>query len=197
MKRIAFFLTVLVIGVLLLTSCGGIPKEVQDELTQLQAKEEQWKVWELELNQLHAEKKQWDKVLMPELTILRQENPVLKAQLAQIPKDSTFDELTKFIKEDKTDEIPNPFGLHLAWSIMFLENAAKKEIKGHLVVVMMQETPASLWYFTGFQTVDRGFVYVYVGDRLPGGTQIVKLKEGNPASDVNPAVTIKKIFIVP
>lgn len=79
----------------------------------------------------------------------------LQAELAEFPKDPSYDELMEFMAQDKTDEA----GYDRYKSILvFLRNARNAGIQGYVVTIWIKE--GQNWYFTGFNTTDQGWVYL-------------------------------------
>ncbi len=113
-----------------------------------------------------------------ELKQLREENQGLKAEMSKIPKNPTYDELIRFLKEDQTDKLwPPPAGEHLEMAHQLLKSAAKSGIGGSLAIAMIKN---QYWFFAAFKTTDRGTIYVLAA--LDGA---VKLEEGKDYYKIN------------
>lgn len=165
MKKIAIALSILIV-VLLLVGCG-IPQDVQDELHQLRS----------DVDRLGNEKENCD----GEREQLNETVKSLEAELAESKealRNPTYDELMNFLKEDRTEAIRPPTGGHLDMAHTFLRSASVKGIIGFLVMILIQSD--EVWYFTGFETSDRGTVYI-----LPAMDQEVKLVEGQDYAKAN------------
>lgn len=164
MKRIAPVLAGLLIALLLLAGCGGVPQGDVDKQIAAAVKDcndaagktlaEKEAAWESEsegLNQQIAE---------------------FNAQLASQLRDPTSAGAVAFINADKTDaEIKDDNALA---AILVIENAAKQGIKGYWVVARLLGTGFG-YNFVGFhiQEPDREWIYF-----RPTGNQEVKLEVG-------------------
>ena len=104
---------------------------------------------------------------------------------AVILRDPSYDELMKFIMEDKTDEeeyfdpyYPKCYAYNLLAEI-FLRRAAQQGLKGHLIL-LEREGPHSYWWIVGIETTDRGWFYLW-----PNIDQEVKLEIGKGYYEAN------------
>ena len=158
MKALIAGLSVLMVGILLFTGCGGIPPEVQDEL-----------------NQLRADKRQWEEVDKP---ALKQQIRDLNDRLAKVPHDPTYDELMEFMARDNTDECD--FTGHDRYAAVFLNNARSEAgIQGYAVAIYIRAKQA--WFFAGFYCTDRkDWVFI-----LPAIDQEAKLVKGEKFHEIN------------
>ncbi len=114
-------------------------------------------------------------------TIERLETEIGKAESerAEVPEDSkgpSYDELIEFMREDETEKLEYPG--HDMYAQVFLENAEEKGIRGCLVTIRIKE--GQTWFFTGFETTDKGWVYI-----LPADDQEVKLEVGKKCNELN------------
>jgi len=103
---------------------------------------------------------------------------------AVILRDPSYDELMKFIIEDKTDEeeyfsysYPDEYS-YILYAQAFLENAKQQGIRGYLVAIRIANS--QFWFFTGFETIDRGWIYF-----LPTIDQIANLEIGKRYCEIN------------
>jgi len=105
---------------------------------------------------------------------------------SQVPQNPTYEELIKFLEEDDTQRF-KPSEPRYAWVYNLLKNAKEKGIKGHVVFAWARVEDKngrvierSYGTFAGFNTADRGLVYVAVDlDR------IVKLEKGKDYMELN------------
>ena len=184
MRKIFTVLTVLMIGVLLFAGCG-IPKEVQNELTQLRNEKQQWVEWELELEQLRAEKKKWEEVekLALEKQVDEKDAQIreFEAQVAElaglgdISENPSYDEVKKFLSEDRTERAR--YQRHETYTYHFLMKARAQGLRGYPVVVF---TPERILVFAGFNTIDKGWIYI-----LPAIDKEVSLVENKSYQQLN------------
>ncbi len=104
----------------------------------------------------------------------------LESERAEVLGDWSYDdpsyaELVAFYVEDNTEQLESN---HPAAAQMFLRNAKVKGIRGYSVTILIEED--EIWYFTGFETTDRGWVYF-----LPAMDQEVKLEVGKKYHELN------------
>ena len=168
MKRIVSISAVLMV-VLLLVGCGGVPQATQAELdslrqekatwqadeaelSRLQTEQQTWQENQAELSQLQAEQKTW-KSNQAELSRLLGENKELKAKLAEasdgLPetslKDPTTEELVAFLTEDTVDkkEYSNDYK-SIDFALDLKQNAEKAGFNTALVVLIH---PGKVFHF--------------------------------------------------
>jgi len=144
-KILQVSLAVLLMVVLTLPGC--VPKT---ELEECQA--------QLEESQIELNKKD---VTIEEKDAQINEQAVTIGELRskadfRVLEDPTYDELMEFLDTDNTDKLRYPG--HDDYAKIFLENAAIHGIKGHLVTTLI--TAAQTWFFTGFETTNRGWIYI-------------------------------------
>ena len=198
-KSFLVLVTLLTVGMLLI-GCG-VPKEVQQELSQLRTENSQLKT---EKTQWQAEKAELEKEVQQELSQLRTENSQLKTGKTQwqaekaelekevadlsnqvseltkkVLKDPTYEEAASFIKEDKTnEEVPQD---HATAAMLVAENAGKTGINCYWVIA---RTSLGGFNFVGFNTTDRGWIYFCNSGTC--GNQEVKLEVGKKLYQLNP-----------
>jgi hypothetical protein len=140
MKRTAIIaLMALVIAMPLFAGCG-IPKDVQGEL-----------------DQLRADKQQWEEVDKP---ALEQEITELKKLplIAPSSQDPTYSDLMDWIARDQTNTLTfTPMGYYATTLFAFARTAG---IKSYLIRITIVGPPQQYWYFTAFNTTDKGLIYI-------------------------------------
>lgn len=180
MKKIVTVLMVLTIG---LVGCG-IPQEVQDELNQLRSEKEQWadekvqwREWEMELNQLRFENEQWEEDKKIGIKLITQ----LNNQLANIPKNPTYQEVIDFLEVDQTDKNEPIAQLYttLHSSRDLYENAQKAGMRAGLVTLILGPQ-STILNFCAFETTDKGIIYILVES-----DQIVRIEKGEKFYEAN------------
>ncbi len=105
----------------------------------------------------------------------------LKTELAELPedpKDPSYSELIRFMEEDQTNKLKNLDLDYIRHAQIFLKAAREKDIKGYLVVVWIRAGYS--WFFTGFNTTDKGWIYI-----LPVDDTELKLEEGQSVNKLN------------
>jgi hypothetical protein len=161
MKSIAIIaLMALVITIPLLAGCGGIPEEVQDEL-----------------DQLRADKQQWEEVDKPAL-----ENEIAELQnlrvLAPSPQDPTYSALMTWIAQDQTNTLTfYPEGYYATTLFAFAREAG---IYSYLTKITIADPIQRHWYFTAFNTTDKGVVYI-----RPAQDKVITLQVGKTFHELN------------
>ena len=100
----------------------------------------------------------------------------LQAELAEFPKDPSYDQLMEFMAQDKTNE--DDYWGHDDYAQVFLRNARNAGIQGYVVTIWIaaQQT----WFLTGFETTDEGWVYI-----IPAADLEVKLEVGEEYHKLN------------
>ena len=205
-------LMAVMVGMLLFTGCGGVPQEVEDELKQLRAKEKQWTEWELELEQLSAEKKNWEEVEKPalekqvaeketqigdlesqitdckselgnkdeEIEELEAQVAELQAELAEAPKNPNYNEVKGTLLQYKARQ--ESYQSHSQYTYAFLEMAKERGVRGYPVGVLIK--PNRVLIFAGFETSDKGWVYILAAQhrevQLEVGKSFRELNETSP-----------------
>lgn len=120
--------------------------------------------------------------LMAEITDTKEEIEKLKKELSSIEvlRDPSYEELRIFLLI--TDRIEREqLGMHYNYTWLFLKNAKKSGIKGHVVVVRLT---CRFLFFAGFKTTDRGWIYI-----MPWVDEEVKLVEGESFDELNESST--------
>lgn len=170
-KVVSITLAVLLAGLVALPGCGVSQAEL-DEYKALVA--EQSDTIEEQAAQIQSqnttieEKTAQIEALKTEIVELENE----RAEDSEAPKDPTYMELLEFMREDETEKMwYEDYPMHDMLARIFLENAREKGIRGYSVTILIGE--GQIWYFTGFETTDKGWIYI-----LPAIDREVKLEVG-------------------
>ncbi len=176
-------IVIIVLAVLLVASVsGGIywVGEKNAQITQLQAEKKQWaEVLMPELEQLRADKQQWEEVDKP---ALEQEIAELEKLpvIAPSPQDPTYSDLMDFVAQDDTNLLILPgFG---KYGMVFFARAQEAGIKAYLARVTIVGPPQQYWYFTAFNTTDKGLVYIFPYMTIEG---VARLEVGKKYQELN------------
>ena len=176
-KVVSIVLAVLLMGLVVLPGCG-VSKAELDECKALVAE-------------------QTVQIQSQNATIEEQASQIeeLKNELAEapkVPKDPTYMELIEFMWADITDEEEH-WG-HDSYAQVFLRRAKERGVRGYAVTIWLKGYES--WFFTGFETTDKGWIYI-----LPAIDREVKLEVGkkyhvlNDFSPFGVDDTILKIII--
>jgi hypothetical protein len=176
-------IVIIVLAVFLAASVvGGLLRigEKNAQITQLQAEKKQWdEVLMPELEQLRADKQQWEEIDKPALEKVIAELKNLRV-LAPSPKDPTYSALMDFVAQDETNLLILPgFG---KYGMVFFARAQEVGIKAYLARVTIVGPPQQYWYFTAFNTTDKGLVYIFPYMGIEG---VVKLEVGKKYEALN------------
>jgi hypothetical protein len=162
-KRGAIIFAILMIG-LVLIGCG-VPQDVQNELSQLRTEKANS---EKERANLGQQVEQLNKTIQE-----------LKTAATKCPKNPTYDELINFLKDDTTDKLWTTYQDHMVLGNMLIVNALRKGI-GPGFRVAIDIKAGQTWGFVGFDTRDRGVVYI-----LTPLDKVVKLEVGKNYAELN------------
>ena len=113
---------------------------------------------------------------------------------ASIPKlkDPTYEEAKEFIRKDTTNEIM-PGNLDKA-TYTVIQNARKQGLNSYLTIAKLKGAQGTTWsfYFVGFNTVDRGWVYfVATSDfeaKLEVGKKYYQINNLLPRTDIDDTI---------
>ena len=126
-----------------------------------------------------------------QITELEEENTQLQKEIDEVeaeaptattaPGGLSYDELIEFMREDTTNKethLVSGMYAHGTYAQIFLGRARENGIEGCLVTIQIEE--GETWFFTGFETTDKGWIYI-----LPALDREVKLEVGKKYHELN------------
>lgn len=186
---VSMVLAILLAGLVALPGCGASKAEldeckalvteqsttIEEQGSEIAESESQLEAKDVRIVELEEENAQLQKEIeeLLETEIGKTENE--RAEDSEAPKDPTYMELLEFMWADITNEkeylVPGTTNQwnHLQYALDFLRNAEAKGIRGYPVTIWIEE--GETWFFTGFETTDKGWVYI-----LPAIEREVKLE---------------------
>jgi len=136
-----------------------------------------------ELDECKALVVEQDGIIGKQIVQLEEKDAQIEELEAGILKDPSYDELIEFMIEDGTDKeeyfrYGNSDCSYILYAKAFLDKARENGMKGYLVVARISS--GELWFFTGFHTVDKGWIYI-----LPTMDEEVNLEIGKKYCELN------------
>lgn len=122
-------------------------------------------------------------------TQMETENTALNDKIADLekattvapsPQDPSYSALMSFVVRDYTDSLTLP-GAGV-YGTVFFARAREAGIKSYLTRITIPGPPQQYWYFTGFNTTDRGLIYILP---CPGFDGPVILEVGKKYHELN------------